>query len=61
MDNMVKLSDDELSIIQSSLLLSIKSYEKYMKENKGVKVDSQTLEELETMKKLFERFEKEYF
>lgn len=55
------LTDDELSLIQTSLQLTMKSHERYtqVKGEKGL--DFQTKQAFKEMKELYERLNKEYF
>lgn len=59
MINKLELTDDELSVIQTSLQMTLSSFEKYEKD--GNKLDLLTQEIKEEMKTLFDKFNKEYF
>jgi hypothetical protein len=61
MNNQVNLSDDELSVIQTSLQLSLTSFEKYVITNGEHSLDYQTKEVYKDMQSLFDRLNKEYF
>lgn len=61
MKNEVNLTDDELSVIQAALQITIASHERYITIN-GMK--GLTLQDLETIKEmqiLYDRLRKEYF
>ncbi|MEH6941519.1 hypothetical protein [Bacillus sp. JJ722] len=58
MDNKVDLTDDELSVIQASLQVSILAGENYLETNG---LDYATKGTLEQMKALYVRLDKEYF
>lgn len=59
MQNNVLLSDDELSVVFASLMIAIQGYDKYRLA--GIKLDTQTVEVLEQIEKLYQRLIKEYF
>lgn len=59
MNNNVSLTDDELSVIVTSLELTLKSYDGYIA--KGNQVDATTLQTVEDARRLFDRLNKEYF
>lgn len=61
MNNKVELSDDELSLVVTSLLMTISGYEKYIQENRESNLDIQTKEVIKDTKILYERLNKEYF
>lgn len=61
MENTIILTDDELSVIQASLQLTLKSHEKFIQQNGEDKLDYQTRETIKEMKHLFERFDREFF
>jgi hypothetical protein len=61
MNNKVDLTDDELSVIQTSLEVSIRSFEKYIEINGESSLDFQTREAFQSMKKLHAKLNKEYF
>jgi hypothetical protein len=58
MNNQVNLTDDELSVIVTSLQMTLMSVEQYEKENV---LDFQTQEVKKEMKSLHERLREEYF
>lgn len=59
--NNVKLTDDELSAIQSSLLMSIKAYNKHISRFGKDSLDNEAVKGIEEMKKVFDKFNEEYF
>ena len=61
MDNTVKLTDDELSLITTSLQMTIASTEKYLSINGEGSLDYTTMEAYREMKKLYGRMVEEYF
>ena len=61
MNNEVKLTDDELSLIQASLQITIASQERYITINGMKGLSLQDLETVKEMKVLHERLNKEYF
>lgn len=61
MNNNVNLTDDELSVIMTSLQMSIMSYEKYKEQNGGSNLDFNTRQAVQEMKKLYEKLNKDYF
>lgn len=61
MKNNVILTDDELSLITTSLQMTIASTEKYLSINGESSLDHVTMEAYREMKKLYERMVEEYF
>lgn len=61
MNNNLNLTDDELTLIVSSLQITIMGHEKYIQTNGDEKLDFKTIEAIKEMKKLYERLNKEYF
>ena len=61
MNNKVNLTDDELSLIQASLQITIASQERYITINGMKGLSLQDLETVKEMKVLHERLNKEYF
>lgn len=61
MNNKVDLTDDELSVIMTSLMMTIAAHNKYVEENGSSGLDVATGEVIESMKELYNRFRKEYF
>lgn len=61
MDNNVTLTDDELSLITTSLQMTIAGTEKYLSINGENSLDHVTMEAYREMKKLYERMVGEYF
>lgn len=59
MNNNVSLTDDELSVIVTSLELTLKSYEGYIE--KGNQVDVATAQVVKDARQLFDRLNKDYF
>lgn len=59
MINNVNLTDDELSVIVTSLELTMKSYESFIQ--KGNQPDQSTIKAYEDIKLLFGRLTREYF
>lgn len=61
LNNKVNLTDDELSLIQTSLEMSINTFKKYKEKNGDAGLDFASLEAFEGFKELFARLNKEYF
>lgn len=61
MINKVALTDDELSLIMTSLQSTINSYDNYINQNGKEKLDLVTLQALEDMKALYNKIESEYY
>ena len=61
MNNEVKLTDDELCLIQGALELMIVSQERYIATHTIKGLSLQDLETVQGMKVLHERLNKEYF
>lgn len=59
MSKQISLTDDELSIIQTSLQMSIMSYDAHIQMNGEKGLDSETLEVIKGMKELLNRISKE--
>lgn len=59
--NNLNLTDDELSAIQSALLMTIKGYQKHIDIHGKESLDIETIEGINNMKKVFDRFNDEYF
>lgn len=60
-NNNLNLTDDELSAIQTALLMTIQGYEKHVKLHGEQSLDIDTIQGIRDMKKLFDRFNDEYF
>ena len=61
MNNNLNLTDDELSLIATSLQMTIMGHEKYVSVNGEAGLDYETKQGIEEMKILFERLNREYF
>ena len=61
LDNKVNLTDDELSLITTSLQMTLLGHERYLQVNGEESIDFQTKETIKGMKELFERLDKEYY
>ena len=59
--NNVELTDDELSLILTSLQITIANSKKYIERNGKEHLDNITLEALEEMKILFGKIESKYY
>lgn len=59
--NNLTLTDDELSVVMTSLQLTIMGYEKYVDENGKASVDIQTRDAYEDTKKLYTKLKNEFF
>jgi hypothetical protein len=61
MNNKVDLTDDELSVIQTALAITIASHERYITINGMKGLTLQDLEAIKEMQVLYDRLRKEYF
>lgn len=61
MNNKVNLTDDELSLIMTSLMMTISAHNKYVEQNGSSGLDLATGEAIEGIKELYNRFNKGYF
>lgn len=61
MKNKVILTDDELALIQTSLMLTLTSHKEYVEQYGEEGLDFQTKEGIKGMIELYERLKKEYF
>lgn len=59
--NDVKLTDDELALIATSLIAIIVSYEKQVERNGKDSLDCENIKSIEAMKLLYEKLDTEYF
>jgi len=59
-ENNVALTDDEISLIQTSLYATLASYQK-MKSSRSILLDWQTEQTIKDMKALYDRLNNEYF
>ncbi|MEX3743559.1 hypothetical protein [Lysinibacillus xylanilyticus] len=59
--NIVKLTDDELSLIVTSMEIAIVGSEKYIECNGEGHLDNVTLEALEEMKIIYKKIESKYY
>ncbi|PAV30345.1 hypothetical protein CIL05_07695 [Virgibacillus profundi] len=61
MNNNVILTDDELSLIMTSLVFISVSYDKYFEKNGVEGLDNETIDAYSDFKRLHEKLHKEYF
>lgn len=61
MNNKVNLTDDELSLIATSLMMTLAAHEKYTEQNGDSNIDLATKEAIKGIMKLYNRLNKEYF
>lgn len=61
MNNKINLTDDELSLIATSLQMTIMANEKYIQMNGEQGLDFQTKEAMKEMRALYDKLNREYF
>lgn len=61
LNNILKLSDDELDLIQTSLDMTILSHERYIEVNGNAAIDQSTKKAIEGMKKLRSDIDKKFY
>lgn len=59
--NKVELTDDELVLIATALIITVAGSEKHIELNGKDSLDKATLEAVEDMKTLYEKLEEKYF
>lgn len=59
--NQLELTDDELSLIVTSLITTLAGYEGYVKHHGKESLDCETLEAIDDMTTLYKKLDSKYF